>query len=255
MQTENPVQELYSNETEQETRNNMWTMLQTCPIPPESQLPNLGLFLNSKNLSRILMMDFLYRQILNTHGVIMEFGTRWGQNLSLFAALRGIYEPFNRHRKIIGFDTFEGFPAISPEDNTSSPFAHIGGLMTTVGYETFLDGVMHLQEQDAPLSHIKKYEIIKGDASKTIYDYMGSHTETLISLAYFDFDMYKPTADCLGAIWDRCMVGTVIAFDELCDYDSPGETVAFIEAVTNYVGKVKLRRSQFTSRISYFIVE
>ena len=46
----------------------------------------------------------------------MEFGTRWGPNLAQFPALRGIYEPFNRHGKGIGFDTFSGFPKIENQD-------------------------------------------------------------------------------------------------------------------------------------------
>mgnify|MGYP001268871092 FL=1 len=255
MQVENPIQELYTSKEEQKVRNDMWLMLQMCPIPPESLLPNIGLFLNSKNLSRILMMDFLYRQIINTHGVIMEFGTRWGQNIALFAALRGIYEPFNRHRKIIGFDTFTGFPSIDKKDNATAPFAYNGGLTTTPEYENFLDGIMNLQERDNPINHIKKYEIVKGDASKTIHPYLESHIETIVSLAYFDFDIYRPTIDCLRAIWDRCVKGTVIVFDELCDSDSPGETTAFVEAMRSFTGKVRLQRSQFTSRISYFVVE
>ena len=55
---------------------------------------NLGLFLTPQALSRILFMDFLYRQILDIQGVVIELGCRWGQNLSLFSSLRGIYEPF-----------------------------------------------------------------------------------------------------------------------------------------------------------------
>ena len=39
----------------------------------------------------------------------MEFGTRWGQNIATFAALRGIYEPFHRHRKILAFDIVDRF--------------------------------------------------------------------------------------------------------------------------------------------------
>ena len=38
---------------------------------------------------------------------------------SLVFLLRGIYEPFNRHRKIIGFDTFTGFPSINIKDGKS----------------------------------------------------------------------------------------------------------------------------------------
>ena len=61
-------------------------------------------------------MQRIYAEIVPVHGVIMEFGVRWGQNLALFSNLRGIHEPFNYNRRIIGFDTFEGFPAISGKD-------------------------------------------------------------------------------------------------------------------------------------------
>ena len=46
-------------------------------------------------------MDHLYKLSIETQGIIAEFGTHWGQNSILFSALRGIYEPFNRHRKIL----------------------------------------------------------------------------------------------------------------------------------------------------------
>ncbi|MCX6262328.1 MAG: crotonobetainyl-CoA--carnitine CoA-transferase, partial [Bacteroidia bacterium] len=62
-----------------------------CPIPDQEIMQNLGLFLSSKNLSRILFMDHLYQQIVDVHGIVIEFGTRWGQNIALFSALRGIY--------------------------------------------------------------------------------------------------------------------------------------------------------------------
>lgn len=42
----------------------------------------------------------------------MEFGVRWGQNLALFESFRGIYEPYNYNRKIVGFDelNYNKFP-------------------------------------------------------------------------------------------------------------------------------------------------
>ena len=102
----------YANSSEEMARQQMVDLISQTSIPPDQLLSNLGLFLESKNLARLLFMDFLYRQMMTVQGVIMEFGVRWGQNLGLFSALRGIYEPFNRHRKIIGFDTFTGFPSI-----------------------------------------------------------------------------------------------------------------------------------------------
>ena len=59
----------------------------------------------------------------------MEFGVRWGPITNLFQSLRGIYEPFNKHRKVIGFDTFEGFTETTELDGNSKEgdFAVING--------------------------------------------------------------------------------------------------------------------------------
>src|SRR4051812_27502689 len=57
-----------------------------------------------------------------------------GQNLALMETFRGIYEPFNHNRKIIGFDTFEGFPAIHEKDGKSE-VAKAGAYSVTKDYE------------------------------------------------------------------------------------------------------------------------
>lgn len=111
--------------------------LKKCPIPNDQLVSNLGLFLNSKNLSRILFISHLYQQIIDIQGIIIEFGIRWGQNLALFSALRGIYEPFNRDRKIIGFATFAGFPGISEKDG-SSDIMEVINLFVTENYVEYL---------------------------------------------------------------------------------------------------------------------
>ncbi len=84
----------YESIDEKELRKNFLELFKKCPLPDDQLLSNLGLFLNSKNLSRILFIDFIYKNIIDVQGIVMEFGVRWGQNLSLFSALRGIYEPY-----------------------------------------------------------------------------------------------------------------------------------------------------------------
>ena len=108
-------------------------------------------------------------------------------------------------------------------------------------------------ENDNPLSHIKKFELVKGDATKTIHTYLNDNPETIISLAYFDFDLYKPTKECLEAIKPRLTKGSVVAFDELNDPDSPGETLALMEVFG--LNNITLKRCRYASRVSYFIVE
>ncbi|MBI3757580.1 MAG: crotonobetainyl-CoA--carnitine CoA-transferase [Deltaproteobacteria bacterium] len=242
----------YASADERLHRRRLTEMLHECPIPADQLLSNLGLFLESKNLARILFMDFLFRQIVDVHGVIVEFGTRWGQNLALFSALRGIYDPFNRHRKIIGFDTFSGFPSISTKDGASEMMAS-GQLAVSQGYEKFLSRILELHEQANPLAHIKKFELRAGDASQEIGKYLEEAPETIIALAYFDFDLYEPTKACLDAIRPRLTKGSVIAFDELNDPDSPGETLALMETLG--LNHVKLKRFPHASRVSYFVLE
>lgn len=242
----------YESGSERTHRGGLIGKLKGAPIPDDQLLGNLGLFLDSKSLSRILFMDFMYRQIVDVQGVVMEFGTRWGQNLGLFAALRGVYEPFNRHRKIIGFDTFTGFPSIAPEDGTSDMMKP-GQLAVAEDYETFLGDVLATHEAINPLGHIRKFDLRKGDATVELPRYLKEAPETMVALAYFDFDLYEPTKQCLELIRPRLTKGSVVGFDELNDPDSPGETLALMEVFG--LQNVRVKRFPHASRVSYFVVE
>ena|ERR1700754_1026828 len=237
-----------SNETESQRRKEFVGMLKSSPIPDQELLFNLGLYLNRQTLSRILFMHELYQKMLPVHGVIMEFGVRWGQNLSLFESFRGIYEPFNYNRKIIGFDTFSGFPEIDPKDGQK---VSIGDYGVSKDYEDYLETVLEYHESEAPISHKKKFELIKGDATQTIGNYLEQHPETVIAFAYFDFDIYLPTVKCLKAIKPHLTKGSILAFDELNCPEFPGETIAFNEVlgVNNYA----IRRDPKNPLCSYII--
>lgn len=251
MKTPSGIKTFFSQD-ETAHRENLLKLFSECPIPKEQMFNNLGLFLNSKDLARILFMAHIYELIIDVQGVVMDFGTRWGQNMALFAALRGLYEPFNRHKKIIGFDTFKGFPSVSPKDGASD-LMKVGNTATTKGYEDYLDKIMKSIEGCNPLSHIKKYDIQKGDASSEIKKYLHANPETIIALSYFDFDIYEPTKKCLQAIKPHLVKGSVLAFDELNDHDSPGETIALREVFG--LNSLRLKRFPITSRVSYFVVE
>lgn len=108
MKKQNLVNTFNASEEETQAYKNLVNLLRQCPIADDEILKDLPLFLTLSSLGHILFIDSLYRQILNIPGYIMEFGVRWGRNLSLFTSLRNLYEPYNVRRKIIGFDTFAG---------------------------------------------------------------------------------------------------------------------------------------------------
>jgi hypothetical protein len=233
-------------------RTDISSKLRDCPIPGPELLENLGLFINRKALSRMLFMHELYMKIIQVHGVVMEFGVRWGQNLALFESFRGMYEPYNHYRKIIGFDTFEGFPTVDPKDGVHE-IASVGAYSVTDGYQDYLQELLEYHEQESPISHIRKFELVCGDASRTIDEYLGEHPETIIALAYFDMDLYEPTRKCLEAIKHHLVKGSVIGFDQLNSGDFPGETLAFHEILG--LRNHRLQRSPLSPGTSYIVIE
>jgi len=241
-----------SSVSEKESQKEFVKRLKGSPVPDDELLPNLGLFLTSKSLSRILFFHEVYKRILNTHGVIMEFGVRWGQSLSVLSALRGIFEPFNRHRKIVGFDTFKGFQGVSEQDGRVCG-SKDGSFSVPDGYEKELEAILALQEKLNPISHLKKFELVKGDAVETIPRYFTDHPETIVSLAIFDFDIYRPTKIALQVIANHICKGTVLVFDELCDDVFPGETIALKETLG--IRNLRIERMPMTARISFVQIE
>lgn len=226
-------------------------MFRDSPLPDQEALGNLGIFLNRQSLSRLLFMQELYQLALPVHGVVMEFGTRWGQNVITFTNLRGIYEPFNYTRKIIVFDTFEGYPTVSTK-NGNDPIIQTGAYQVADRYESYLDALMSYHESESPLSHICKYEIVKGDVTETLEKYLSKHPETIVSLAYFDLDLYEPTKKCLELLRSYLTKGSVLGFDELNFTAFPGETVALREVLG--LDRYAIRRSPLSPTASYLVI-
>lgn len=239
---------LISSNDENNNRDRFFDLYYQSPIPNNEQLCNLGLFVKRQDLTKQLFFNEIYKEIIDVHGVIMELGTRWGQNLVTLNNLRGIYEPYNHSRRIIGFDTFSGFPSVDLKDGEHS-MVKKGAYSVTEDYENYLNKVLDYHETECPLSHIKKNNIIKGDATKTLKKYLNEHPETIIAFAYFDFDIYQPTKECLELIKPHLTKGSIIGFDELCDPNFPGETIAFREVMgtNNY----EVKRNKFSGIQSY----
>jgi hypothetical protein len=240
------------SEREREIRGGFQDLVRECPLPAEELWDNPGLLIRRQVLTRMLLMDELYRKILDVHGIVVELGVRWGQNLALFQSLRGIHEPYNHNRKIVGFDTFAGFPSVDAKDG-SDALVHPGNLAVPEGYEDYLERVLSYHQQESPIPHIRKHELVKGDAVDKVSEYLANHPETIIALAYFDFDTYAPTKACLEAIAPHLTRGSVVAFDELNCAHFPGETIALAEVFG--LSRFAIKRPRHGTLQSYFIFE
>lgn len=245
------IKTIASNE-EISNREKLLNLFLNSPLPDNEKLFNTGLFLKRQELSKVLFLNILYQELLKVQGVIIEFGVRWGQNLVTLTNLRGVYEPYNYGRKIIGFDTFEGFKNVSKQDG-GHKIIHDGAFSVTDDYQNYLERLLNVHEKESPLNHLKKSTIIKGDAIGKLKEYLKNNPETLIAFAYFDFDIYKPTKECLQLILPHMPKGAILVFDELLDPQFPGETVALKEVLD--VTKYKIHRNPFGGLQSYIILD
>jgi hypothetical protein len=227
-------------------------LFESSPIPGSELIYNLALYSGRQALTRVLYLHELYQRILDVHGVILELGVRWGQSLAVFSSLRGMYEPYNHTRRIVGFDTFEGFPTVHEADGDDSA-VRVGGHGVSDGYEEHLEQVLEAHEALSPLAHLRRFELVKGDATETLPRYLEAHPETIIALAYFDFDLYEPTRACLELVQPYLTRGSVIGFDELCLPVFPGETVAVREVLG--LDRYRIVRSTRDSTPSYVVVD
>lgn len=166
-----------------------------------------------------------------------------------------ILEPYNHTRRIIGFDTFTGFSDLGVQDvgAGSSEHLQIGAFATHDTILTEIRTLAAIHDRNRPLGHIEKIELVQGDATVTIPQYVAEHPHLLVSLLYLDFDLYSPTKIALETLWPLMPKGAIVAFDELNCQEFPGETRAFLEFVGSK--SVALRRLPMDPYISYFAKE
>ena len=196
-----------------------------------------AVFLRRQSLSRLVYYYDLYQQIISVPGVICEFGVQWGATLSTLINLRGMLEPFNHSRTICGFDTFEGF--VQPDEKDGG-YSHRGDYSTTSNYHELLEEILQLQESFSPVPHIRKFELIKGDASETVFKWLERNPHAIVAMAILDMDVYKPTRDVIQAILPRLTKGSILVFDEVNCRHFPGETQAIAEVLG--LNELRLRR-------------
>jgi len=235
-----------------QSKRHLLALFKQAPKDNEELIANLGLYTRSVILAKYLYLNELYERIQDKPGVIMEFGVWWGANIALFGSLRAIHEPYNWTRKIIGFDTFEGYPEAVEKDGGSEHLS-AGGYAMPENYEDYLAQVLDCHEQDNVMDHVRKYALVKGEAGASLKKYLLENPATIVSLAYLDMAMYEGTRDVLQLLLPHMVKGGVIALDELGSAKFPGETRAFKEVVGT--GSFRMTRSKFLPDRTIITVE
>ncbi len=241
----------FKTETEQQVGKLLENIFVNCSDSIEAKLENFPKYARRQALKRFLAMYELFKMILPVKGSIVECGVFRGFSLMSWAKLSTILEPENLTRRIYGFDTFEGFPSVSSSDRNGSGTAEVGDFQTS-SYEELLE-LIRLYDQDRFLGHIPKVQIIRGDVTKTVPEFVQQNRQLLVSLLFIDLDLYEPTKVALEQIVPRMPKGAMIAFDELDNPIWPGETEALLERMS--VNRLKIQRLEWDPYIGYAILE
>src|SRR5690606_8723857 len=88
----------------------------TSPGSATEKLENFAKYVPRQNLARFLARYEIFKLIQGIQGSIVECGVLFGGGLLSFAKLSTILEPYNFQRRIVGFDTFTGFPEVDKKD-------------------------------------------------------------------------------------------------------------------------------------------
>ncbi len=200
----------------QDFRKKLGDLFKNSPLSEDELMFNLGMYTRSSVLVKFLVASDLYQRVMHLPGNIYEFGVWWGQNLVLFENLRAIYEPFNKQRYIIGFDTFTGY-----EDSCYS---------TTKKHIQYLDELLKIHEGSNVLGHIRgQHSLIEGDVCETAPEHFKKNKNEVVALAYLDIGTYDATKAILEAIKPNVVKDSIILLDQFTWKDMSGEAVAFKE--------------------------
>ncbi|MCE3047264.1 TylF/MycF family methyltransferase [Helicobacter kayseriensis] len=173
-----------------------------------------------------------------------------------FAKLCAGFDLLSFDRKVIGFDTFEGFPHLNEKDQKSVHHDElkVGGFKSFMQIEDELQDCIKEYDENRFINQYERIELVKGDACKTIPQYIEENPHTLISLLYLDFDLYEPTKVALEYLAPRVVRGGIIAFDEINEKYWKGESIAAFEYFGNF-NRCRLQKFDFVPGISFMVID
>ena len=216
--------------------------------PAKDKIESFPKYVRRQKIARFLAQYEIFKRQLHIKGSIVECGVHHGSGVMTWAKISSTLEPYNYRRKIIGFDTFAGFPTVSKIDQ-NRPEVKEG--MFAEGYDVYAELTEVIKEYDDNrfINQIPKVELVKGDANLTIPQYLKENPHLIISLLFLDFDIYEPTRTALESFLSRMPKGSILAFDEINNQEWPGETVALLEKIK--LNNYKIECFEFEPNISF----
>lgn len=216
----------------------------------ESRLEVFPRYARRKTVTRFITLYELFKLALPVKGSVVECGVFRGFGLMTWAHLSAVLEPANLTRRVYGFDSFQGFPAVSEKDANNRQ-APMPGQLKADSYEE-LSRLIEIYDQDRFLGHIDKVHLVKGDVVETVPRFVQEHPHLVVSLLFLDLDLYEPTRAALEHFVPRMPKGSIIAFDQLDNPIWPGEGRALADTLG--INNLELRRFDWDPYVGWAIL-
>ena len=191
-------------------------------------IENFPLYLRRVNFAKTLSHILLFQRIISLPGCIVECGVFKGQSLLTFSKLADIQCAGDTLKRVIGFDTFEGFPELTDQDGAPDEKRDkVEGGWDASDFLPTLQSIVEIAQRDSFIPRFKRIELVKGDVCETIPEYVENNPGLRISLLHLDLDLFEPTLAALTHLYPLVVPGGLVVLDEYGMDGFPGESSAF----------------------------
>jgi len=203
---------------------------------------NFYLSCDITRISKMIAHYELFKMTMDLPGAIVECGVFKGASLLRFSMFRELLSTAYS-KKIIGFDIFDKFPETLFEDDVEFRKRFIEGAgENSISADQLYEVLDHKGIN-------KQIELVEGDITKTVPEYILDHPELKISMLNLDTDIYEPCTVILEHLYPRLVRGGILIIDDYGTF--PGET----KAIDDYFkGKdITIKKFPFAMTPSYLI--
>jgi len=191
---------------------------------------------------KLLAQYELFKMTLDVPGAIVECGVFKGASFARFAMLRELLG--NAFAKpLIGFDTFDTFAeADSPRDEALRQAVVSSAGKRCISAEELMNTLVSKGCD-------KNVELIAGNVSDTIPEFLAKRPEFRASLINVDLDFYSGSKVAIKALWPRLATGGILMLDDYGVFE--GETYAVEELLPG----ARIKKFPFCYSPSYVVKE
>jgi SAM-dependent methyltransferase len=197
----------------------------------------------------------LFKLTMDLPGHYLDFGVYFGRSYFSWHKFLEVLTPTATHKKVIGFDTFSGFPGLTDEDGgeDASVQKKAGGLNAKSFLEEFRE-LLDLHNADAVIPSNRGHLVV-GNIGETLPAWIAENPEVRFCLINIDVDIYEPTSAILAHCWDRLVPGGVLILDEYATSKWPGETRAWDEFAANQGVSLPVKRFPWANAPGGYVVK